>query len=267
MYSDTETEASKSALLELGINLKRYKDDMVLAGGWAPYFISNKFFPHCGSIDIDFVLKTEIMEKYESIQKTVQDLGYTRENEFRFSKDVISPVDKKDYSIHVDFLCDKEGLKYTNIRNIQGDLGAFAFEGSNIAFDFNFEEEVATVIPKNGKDKVKVRVVDLIGSLVLKGKAMDGRSKAKDFYDVYSLTFFNGSWQKAAEYMNRRIEDKQLIPERSELLKHSLSVLREKFEDEESVGPYQVEDFTNGKILRREVFNRVDSFLKIIMVD
>jgi len=254
-------------LLELGITLKRYKDDMVLAGGWAPYFITNKFFGHCGSIDIDFVLKTEIMEKYESIQKTIQDLGYTRENEFRFSKDVISPVDKKDYSIHVDFLCDKEGLKYTNIRNVQGDLGAFAFVGSNIAFDFNFEEEIATVLPKNGKAKVKVKVVDLVGSLILKGQAIDGRSKAKDFYDIYSLTFFNGSPQKAAQYMNTRIKDKTLISDKSRLMKHSLSVLKEKFEDEETIGPYQVEDFTNSKVSRREAFNRVDSFLKAIIVD
>jgi len=34
MYAVNETEASKSALLELGIVLKRYHDDMVLVGGW-----------------------------------------------------------------------------------------------------------------------------------------------------------------------------------------------------------------------------------------
>lgn len=66
MYAINETEASKSALLELGVALKRYSNDMVLAGGWAPYFISNPFFSHCGSIDIDFVLKTEIMKKEHS---------------------------------------------------------------------------------------------------------------------------------------------------------------------------------------------------------
>jgi len=102
MYGTNETEASKSALLELGITLKRYNEDMVLAGGWAPYFISNKFFPHCGSIDIDFVLKTEIMKKYDSIKKSVLDLGYRKESEFRFLREVPSPVDGKEYAIHLD---------------------------------------------------------------------------------------------------------------------------------------------------------------------
>lgn len=40
MYNENETDASKSALVELGLALKRYHDDMILAGGWAPHFIS-----------------------------------------------------------------------------------------------------------------------------------------------------------------------------------------------------------------------------------
>jgi hypothetical protein len=213
------------------------------------------------------VLKTEVMEKYESIQKIVMDLGYFRENEFRFSKEVTSPVDKNQYGIHLDFLCDKEGLKYTHVRNVQKDLGAFAFEGSNIAFDFNFEEEIATVLPKNGKAKVKVKVVDLVASLVLKGQAIDGRSKPKDYYDVYSLAFFNGSPEKAAQFINDSIKEKTLISDRSKLMKHSLTVIKESFEDVDSVGPYQVEEFTDGQISRKEIYNRVDSFLKNISVD
>ena len=48
MYAREVTEASKSALLELGLALKRYHNEIVLAGGWAPYFITKDFFPHCG---------------------------------------------------------------------------------------------------------------------------------------------------------------------------------------------------------------------------
>lgn len=50
MYAKEVTGASKSALLELGLALKRYHDNIVLAGGWAPYFITKGFFQHCGSI-------------------------------------------------------------------------------------------------------------------------------------------------------------------------------------------------------------------------
>ena len=264
MYGVNETEASKSALLELGLALKRYRGDMVLAGGWAPYFITNRFFGHCGSIDIDFVLKTSILKRYDSIRKTVIDLGYTQENAFRFSKEVESPVDKRDYSIHLDFLCEKEGLRHMNIRTVQDDLAAFAFDGCDIAFDFNYEQEVATVLPKNGKARTSVSVVDLVGSLVLKGQAINGRSKPKDYYDVYSLTFFNSSPDNAALYLNDRVKSRKLAANREKLMEHSLSVIREKFEDEDSMGPYQVQTFTGGKVERLDAFRRIDAFLKTI---
>jgi hypothetical protein len=48
----------------------------VLAGGWAPYFLAKDHFDHCGSKDVDLVLKPSIMVKYESIRKMVERLGY-----------------------------------------------------------------------------------------------------------------------------------------------------------------------------------------------
>ncbi|MEW5996114.1 MAG: nucleotidyl transferase AbiEii/AbiGii toxin family protein [Candidatus Micrarchaeota archaeon] len=261
MYAKAETEASRSALLELSLALNRYHDDMVLAGGWAPYFISNRFRPHCGSIDIDFVLRTKIMEKYETIVKSILKLGYVQENEFRFFRDVPSPVDRKQYSIHLDFLCDREGLKYAHIRPVQEGLGAFAFDGSSIAFDFNYEEEISTVLPGNGKASSTVRVVDIVGSFSLKGQAISGRSKPKDFYDIYMLTFFNGSPEKAADYFNKRARSTRLAAEKEKLMKHSLSVVRQRFEDAEAMGPYQVEEFTDGEIKKDEVARQVGKFL------
>lgn len=264
MYNPAETEASKSALLELGIKLKRYHEDMVLVGGWAPYFITNKFFGHCGSIDIDFVLRTNVMKKYDSMKKSVLDLGYRQESEFRFLKNAISPVDDKEYPIHLDFLCEKEGLKDTHFRNVQEDLTAFAFEGCDIAFDFKYIEEFATVLPRNGRAKTNMQVVDLVGSLILKGQAVDGRYKQKDFYDIYSLTFFDGLPEKAAEYFNSKTSSKTLSPNKEKLMKHSLAVLREKFESQEHMGPYQVEIFTNNNINRKNAYARVNSFLNSV---
>ncbi|MDH5635996.1 MAG: hypothetical protein OEY47_04955, partial [Candidatus Bathyarchaeota archaeon] len=76
MYDQSLTEASKSALIEVCCALTLYKKDFVLAGGWAPYFLTKNFFDHCGSKDIDIVLKPAIMVKYESIRKTMGNLGY-----------------------------------------------------------------------------------------------------------------------------------------------------------------------------------------------
>jgi len=56
LYDPAKTDVSKGALVQLALALNAYRDDMVLAGGWAPYFLVKDYFDHCGSIDIDLVL-------------------------------------------------------------------------------------------------------------------------------------------------------------------------------------------------------------------
>jgi hypothetical protein len=86
MYNREITEASKSALLELCLALRSYKSDIILAGGWAPYFISSDNFSHCGSVDIDFILKREILPKYQTIRETLISLSYKESSPFQFTK-------------------------------------------------------------------------------------------------------------------------------------------------------------------------------------
>jgi hypothetical protein len=69
MYERDATETSKGALIELCRALRQYRSDMVLAGGWAPYFLVKGYFDHRGSLDIDFVLKPKVVERYENIKK------------------------------------------------------------------------------------------------------------------------------------------------------------------------------------------------------
>lgn len=263
MYAREVTEASKSALLELGLALKRYHDNIVLAGGWAPYFITEGFFPHCGSIDSDLVLETRIMPKYETIRKSIIGLGYVAENPFRFSRIVKSPMDGKEYEIHLDFLCDREdGSKYLNLKRVQDDLQAFMFAGLNVAFDFNFEQGIETTLPNNGAAKTTFKVVDLVGSLALKGQALDGRSKPKDAYDIFALTHYGGGPTQAAGYFNGSVLGKAPSPQTEKLLEHSISIIREKFRDAGQMGPFQVETFTENKFKRNIVAGQVTHFLE-----
>jgi len=51
MYNLDATRASKGALVELCRALREYRNDIVLAGGWAPYFLTQGHFDHCGSVD------------------------------------------------------------------------------------------------------------------------------------------------------------------------------------------------------------------------
>ncbi len=263
MYAKEVTQTSKSALLELCLSLRRYHDDIVLAGGWAPFFIVDGHFPHCGSIDVDLALRARIMPKYDSIRKSVIGLGYVAENPFRFSRTLKSPVDGNDYEIHLDFLCDKKGSKYITLK-VQPDLEAFAFDGIDLGFAFNFEQEIDALLPNDGEAKIRVKVVDLVSSLALKGRAMDGRFKPKDAYDIFALTYYGGGLEQAAEYFNKTVSAKRLSVQNRLFLEHSLTVIREKFKNSNQVGPFQVETFTDGKYERLAVAMQVNAFLNAL---
>jgi hypothetical protein len=262
MYSREISETSKSALLELGLALHTYRNDMVLSGGWAPYFITEKYFEHCGSVDIDLILKTTILPKYESIRNIVTDLGYVEENHFRFVRKIKSPVDGNYYSIHIDFLCDKCELGY-HFR-VQPDLEAFMFEGADIAFDFNFEKEIETTLPENGVDRTVFKVLDLVGSVILKGQALDGRKNLKDAYDIFALTYYNGGPEQAAQYFNKNFAPEGISREKRDLARNSLAVIRRKFRDGTSAGSFGVETFSETRYRRTIVAAQVNKFLESV---
>src|SRR4030043_447665 len=93
------------ALVELMLALGSYRDDFVLVGGWPPYFLTREHFDHCGSIDLDFVLRPSIMLKYQGIREVVNSLGYKETpNIFRFERDVVSIRAKRRFSMHLDFM-------------------------------------------------------------------------------------------------------------------------------------------------------------------
>jgi len=260
MYFREITETSKSALLELGLSLQQYRNDMVLSGGWAPYFITENYFEHCGSIDIDLVLKTTVMPKYESIRNIITGLGYVEENYFRFIRKVKSPVDGKYYSIHIDFLCDKCDLGYRF--KVQPDLEAFMFEGADIAFDFNFEKEIEATLPENGVDTMVFLVLGFTGSIILKGQALQGRKNIKDAYDIFALTHYMGGPEQAAQYFNQNFAEKGVSREKRDLARDSLAVIRRKFRDGASAGSFGVETFSETRYRSNIVAAHVNKFLE-----
>ncbi|MBI5036996.1 hypothetical protein HZC09_06680 [Candidatus Micrarchaeota archaeon] len=188
------------------------------------------------------------------------------ENPFRYSRVVRSPVDGKDYEIHLDFLCEKEGTKYIDLRKVQDDLQAFVFDGLSLAFDFNFEQEISAVLPGNGEARTSFKVVDLVGSAVLKGQALDGRAKPKDSYDIFALTHYLGGPKQAADYFNRKYAGTKMTPANEKILKHSLSVIRDKFKNASQMGPFQVAAFTENKYGREVVASQVNEFLGALIV-
>ena len=263
MYDRNLTEASRSALVELCSALNTYRGDFVLVGGWAPYFLTKDYFNHCGSKDIDLVLRPSIMVRYESIRKTVGRLGYQETpNPFRFEKKVVSPLDKKEYRIGVDFLTEpKAAKKAFPLIKVQEDLTACLIEGSSIVFKFYYEMEIEGTLPNNGKIVTAINIADIVGSLTMKGLALP-RLIDKDSYDIYAITgFHGGNPAKTAKSYVQRVRKAKLTTKEKSIIQFSMSRINQAFKSMDSYGVFAVSRFI-GTNINSDVYLRVSTFLK-----
>ena len=171
-YPEDITKLSKSVLLEIMTLLKGYKNNIVLVGGWVPYFLLQKFqkdkeFKHVGSVDIDLVIDPELIKSgvYDTIVKIIESNGYTPRKdkhgnpiEFSFEREI------GDKTIHVDFLStDYPQKTKKRHRVVQPDLRTRTLKGAKIVLKHNFEEEIEGSLPNGAHVKVKVRIADVVG--------------------------------------------------------------------------------------------------------
>jgi len=263
-------ELSKSAILELWRGLHKYRDAIVLIGGWVPYFILEKYggesynHDHIGSIDIDIAINTNIVseEEYKTMEAIVLDLGYRQKRNgeqnpipFVFEKTF---SDEK-FTIEVDFVGSYYGTEGHRHHRVSG-LLARKCHGVDIAFDHYFEENIEGTFPTGGKTEEIIKIADIVGSLTMKGIVLGERYKEKDAYDIYYLisNYKNGPKDVANE-INRHASDS--------LVKESLDTITRNFENRDSVGPTWVADFLDEAGGEREkkltdVHMSITEFLK-----
>lgn len=262
MYDRDATETSKGALVELCRALRQYRSDMVLAGGWAPYFLVKDYFDHCGSMDIDFVLKPKVVERYENIKQVLERLGYgSTGSVFRFERRVTSPKSGTEHKIEVDFLTEPEAaeaLPSEWLASVQADLKACVIEGCSIVFKHNFEVDLRAVMPGYGEASAKLSCANIVASLTMKGLALY-RMKDKDSYDIYSVAGFYGNGPKQASEafmaaLNERGLEKTTVD--------AVAELKDAFASLTSQGPSAVMRFIGSEDARNDSYQRVNAFLK-----
>lgn len=271
-YPEDITKLSKSVLLEIMTLLKGYSKNIVLVGGWVPYFLLQKFqkdkeFKHIGSNDIDLVIDPELIKSgvYESIVKIIEKNGYSQRNdelgnpiEFSFERKI------NDKEIRVDFLSTAYPKKSKKRhRVVQPDLKARTLKGARIVLKHNYEEEAEGNLPNGAHVKVKIKIADVVGCLTAKALALGGRSEAKDNYDIYAIiTYYKDGETSCAEEIKPFLGDKDI--------KEPLDDIKKNFEKETSLGPILVGNFMypNDREARNRViidsFMRVNRFLKLL---
>ena len=193
----------------MALALGLYRNDFVLVGGWVPYFLTRPYVEHCGSVDIDLVLRPSIVVRYESIRKLVIDLGYQpTDNPFRFERELVA-LDGTPFPMHLDFLTEPEAKDQAEaLLRVQNDLQAVFIPGCSIVFTFSYSQAVEGVLPSGGGGSADIGISDIVGALTMKGLALGRPGKLeKDSYDIYVLAGFHGGTPyEAALSFNRLIK-------------------------------------------------------------
>jgi hypothetical protein len=253
VYTRAQVETSYKALNEISEAFNRNKNlrgKYVLAGGWAPYFITLGKFDHTGSRDVDLVLSLELMKTYARIERLmVEKLGYTKTIPFEFSKTERGVT----YEIH--FLCEPEHVPENMFTyRIQEGLSPLVIKGCSIAFEDNFSQKL---------DKAEILVSGPIASIALKAHAFDNDgNRVKDPYDIYSILV---SVPKIDELLSSWAARNPFVAESIELLQTS-------FASETSAGPTGAAEYLIAAPSERGayaamVFTSVNSVLEKIALD
>jgi hypothetical protein len=247
-YDRALVEASRSALLELAITLGRYREALVLVGGWVPYYLLRDHqlpdnpFVHVGSIDIDLAVDPDRIEprEYATIEELVTERGWTRSDgrPFSFERTVPSPVDGAERVVVVDMVTSQSerSVVRNRDRELQKGLTVRPFRDVPIALAHRSEVTVDGELPSGGEVRVSILMADVVGCIGMKGHALGDRYKEKDAYDIWSVVdnYGEGPREVAREVRPHR---------REPLIEEALGHIEELFSSPLAAGPRWVADF------------------------
>lgn len=247
-YDGPLVEASRSALLELAITLRAYRDALVLVGGWVPYFLLRDHqqvdnpFVHIGSVDIDLAVDPERVDprEYATIEELISIRGWSRSDDrpFSFVRTVTSPVDGSKKEIMVDFVTvqHERFIGRNRDRELQQGLKARPFRDVPIALGHRAEVTIDGELPGGGEVRAGILMADVVGCIGMKGHALGDRYKEKDAYDIYSVVDNYGEGPREVARAIRPYRGEPLIAE-------SLDHIEELFSNPRAAGPRWVGDF------------------------
>lgn len=255
-------------LLEVIDALKGYGSDVVVVGGWAPYFLLQKDGSgntgHAGSLDGDLALNFKSIpeDKYETILETLHRLGYAqRKNaqgkEIPASFEKTIKVGEIPFTMQIDFLAGEYGGTAKNHRHQKvQDILAHKGRGTDLVFNNYYEKEIRGRFPNGAEVRVILFVANELAVFAMKGVAMGQRTKAKDYYDIYMIAKHIDGGPAELGTRLRAFRGNKVMIEATENV-------RNYFDSPKGLGPTSVADFEGEtdsearEILQRDVYEVV----------
>ena len=250
-FTVEEIEACVIVMRELFLYLKPYRNQIVLIGGWVPYFLLEKYkYPgeydqHVGSLDIDVALDASSIPQtaYKSILEILRERGFyhKRDSQGRdipasFLKKIVFE-NGKEIEVRIDFLAPEYGGTSKKKRHqIIQEMLARKGRGTDIVFSHTDIIHLSGPISSGADIELDIRVADVTACFVMKGIALGERTNEKDAYDLYMLARYYKEGPTSVLSELRKLKNHGLM-------KEALRNIEEHFKDIKSLGPVSVVTF------------------------
>jgi hypothetical protein len=251
-YSPREIEACVIVMRELFTYLKPYRNQIVLIGGWVPYFLLEKYPPsgseydrHVGSLDIDIALDAFSIptDAYKTILEILEERRFYHRTD-KLGKDVPASFLKKvvfedgeEIEVQIDFLAPEYGGAPKKRRHqVIQDMLARKGRGTDIVFDQTEVIRLSGPISSGAKIELDIRVANVTACFVMKGIALGERTSEKDAYDIYMLARYYKEGPESVLSELKKLANHGLM-------KEALRNTEEQFKDVKSMGPVSVATF------------------------
>ena len=263
-FSVEEIEACVIVMRELFLYLKPYRNQIVLIGGWVPYFFLEKYKSHgeeydrhAGSLDIDVALDAFSIPEtaYKTILELLSERGfYPRKDSL--GRDIpasflkkVALENEKEMEVRIDFLAPEYGgtLKKRRHQIIQ-DMLARKGRGTDIVFNHADVIHLSGPISNGANIELDIKVADVTACFVMKGITLAERTSEKDAYDLYMLAKYYKEGPKSV--LSELMELKN-----NGLMKEALKNIQEQFKDIKSLGPVSIAKFLG--ITEKEEYDRI----------
>ncbi len=263
-YLPREIEACVIVMRELFTYLKPYRNQIVLIGGWVPYFLLEKYSSpyseydrHVGSLDIDLALNAFSIP--ESAYKTILEILKEREFYHRkdnFGKEIPASFLKKvifedgeEIEVQIDFLAPEYGGSPKRRRHqVIQDMLARKGRGTDIVFDQTEIIHLSGPISSGANVELDIKAANVTACFVMKGIALGERTSEKDAYDLYMLARYYKEGPESVLAELRKFGNHGLM-------KEALRNIEDQFKDVKSIGPVSVARFMG--IIDKDEYDRI----------
>lgn len=265
-YTEPETRACLSVLVEVMTVLGEFRENIVIVGGNVPpLLIKSAGVKHPGTLDIDLALDNRRIsnDTYQTIVETLKARGYYQrkgEEPYIFYRDVEAETGKRTI-VKIDLLAGEYGGTGSRHRHqkIQ-DAQARKTRGCDLVFSNPVKVKVKSRLPNGATHEVTVKVSSIGPFLVTKGMALWGRIKEKDAYDIYyCCRHYPGGIAALVRDIKPLMNNK--------LAREGFGKIRDRFRHSGALGPTGVADFMESEDreerlrIRREAFELVNKLM------